>query len=376
MEEKKKAFSKLMSMSVDMLLGITPEDPVSTQLAKLMVGSGPCVSCPVVMGTRDSFYWKTMCQMLDSALFNKDLRDTFKEGFVIGFLLGHFNDVGRAIRKTNERHGTNIKEVQVSLTKGVLTLKTDTEIKLTEMIKYDHRCASTNFFDNGDVVYTLQECPEEWYNTIMTQIILIASKAITSPERCVDFAAKRLIAFNRSLPIDSNQRLSDDSSVRLRKLIKDSIVIRRVIVKVVKALESRGRPSTGLASCIDRASDYLKMTGLTGYKLVSQHVISAKSPILRFELCQTEVAIFHRLMEIYSELGTDAPFVKFLGHPKASLFNTGNYTSLYLFAVGYAMETDPTMRGYTVDEKNLEAPFYILGRKYGKKDQSARPDNP
>ncbi|XP_068130262.1 uncharacterized protein [Hyperolius riggenbachi] len=372
---EKMDFSELLSLSVDTFLGITPEDTVSTQLAKLMVGPVPCISCPVVMGTRDSFYWKTMCQMLDSALFNKDLRDTFKEGFVIGFLLGHFNDVGREIRKINERHGTNIKEVRVSLTKGVLTLKTDTETKLTEMIKYDRRCASTNFFDNGDVVYALKECPEEWYNTIMTQIILIASKAITSPEKCVDFAAKRLIALNRSLPIDSNQRLSDNASVRLRELIKGSYLIRKVIVKVVTALESRGRPSTGLASCIDRASDYLKMTGLTGYKLVSQHVISAKSPIHQFDRL-FDFDVFHRLMKIYSELGTDAPFVKFLGHPKAELFNNGNYTSLYLFAVGYAMETDPTMRGYTVDEKNLEAPFYILGRKYGKKDQSARPDNP
>lgn len=133
----------------------------------------------------------------------------------------------------------------------------------------------------------------------LTNTIMIASKAVTSPLSCIKSAKKRMELMAGSYPVDVIWLFSAEYVGLFLRCVRNYIPARLSLVNLVQAVDHSTPSTLSLASAVSHACTYLKMAGKTGFQLVCQYVVAARAPIPSVSAYRVQVPTFVSPIEIY-----------------------------------------------------------------------------
>lgn len=322
------------------------------------------IQCYSFNRTRDNAYWKFHLSLLERVIMDERIPDDVCEGIIISFLTAPLTEPATVFSVMNKHHGIRIQHTAFESEHGEARGETDAARRILNNLLPDEWMGTPGAFYHDTAVDLHRPPGEKAYITAVGHIFFLASKAVTASTSAIETARKRMDAASNSMPIDLTWALSDKAAGKICEIIRGSIAVRRSIVNVGIACSQARGFSSNLSTVITHPLSYLVDAGLTGFILVCQYVIQARCPLMAVNTYRSELSHLLDIMQLYASLGSDAPYIKFLGHPTADQFNPAHYMNFYAYAIGFGSIVAPTVASYTTAGNLSETVCYRLGRLY------------
>lgn len=322
------------------------------------------IQCYSFNRDRDTVYWKFHLNLLERVVMDDRIPDDVCEGIIISFLTAPLTEPATVFSVMNKHHGIRIQHSIFESEHGEARGETEAARGVLNNLLPENWMGESGAF-NHDLAVDHHRLPgEKAYITLVGHIFFLASKAVTASTSAVETARKRMEAASNSMPVDLTWAFTDKAALKICQIIRGSIAVRRSIVNMGIACSQARGFSSNLSTVITHALSYLVDAGLTGFILVCQYVVQARCPLMAVNTYRSELSHLLDIMQLYASLGSDAPYIKFLGHPTADQFNPAHFMNFYAYAIGFGSIVAPTVASYTTAGNLSETVCYRLGRLY------------
>ncbi len=219
-------------------------------------------------------------------------------------------------------------------------------------------------FRRNDVL--MADMPEhsELLTAVCAHVFSAAIKVATNGREAADGALRRMQRNQGRGIIPERSEMSQQFGEGVVCLVQQSYFLRYVVVFMYLSLNHvSGSSWTGMVAHLGRI---IEDAGYPVYKLIRDHFVVPAAAPLALMIFTTDLLAFKMAAKQAVKLGALAPFVRFLGRPESSFFETGKFPFLVPFMRGYFEVIMPS-NNLKLSAAYRNERLHRLGRRWAKR---------